>query len=385
MLTCEALRALHGDSLLLHFGTKAQPRLAVIDGGPPGVFNDALRPRLEELRTERGLDAGKPLPIDLMMVSHIDDDHIVGLRDLMSDLKDTKDAKQPLPWKITRFWHNAFDDLINNDEVGAASVAESASLASIGNEFAHLDGGAVLASVANGRELALLIKAFGLEGNTPFDGVVQIGHEPIELGNLTLTVLAPDKKRLKKLQTKWNKEIKAIIAKEKKTKADKAALAAFTDTSVHNLSSIVMLAEADGKRMLLTGDGRGDDTLAGLRALKLLDKKGKIRVDLLKLPHHGSDRDVAPTYFEAIKADHYVISANGRDDNPDIATLQMIVDSRMNDDFTIHLTYPEAEYIKPAVGNAVTKFFAGQKKKGRAFGVEIRDPAELSIKIPLAR
>jgi hypothetical protein len=281
MLTFEAVRALHGDSLLLHFGTTAQPRLVVIDGGPPGVFNDALRPRLEELRTERGLAAGKPLPIDLMMVSHIDDDHIVGLRDLMSDLKDTKDAKQPLPWKITRFWHNAFDDLVSNDEVGAASVAEAASLASVGNEFDHLDGGAVLASVANGRELAQLIEAFGLEGNTPFDGLVQIGHDPIKIGNLTLTVLAPDKKRLKKLQTKWNKEIKAIIAKEKKTKADKAALAAFTDTSVHNLSSIVMLAEADGKRMLLTGDGRGDDTLAGLKALKLLDKKGKIRVDLL--------------------------------------------------------------------------------------------------------
>ena len=27
-----------------------------------------------------------------------------------------------------------------------------------------------------------------------------------------------------------------------------------------------MLAEADGKRMLLTGDGRGDHTLEGLKA-----------------------------------------------------------------------------------------------------------------------
>jgi hypothetical protein len=79
------------------------------------------------------------------------------------------------------------------------------------------------------------------------------------------------------------------------------------------------------------------------------------------------------------------VSANGRDDNPDIATLEMIVDSRTNDDFTIHLTYPEEEYIMPAGGKAVAKFVAAQKKKGRAFGVEIRDPAKLSIKIPLAK
>ena len=385
MITFEAVRALFGDSLLLHFGTKSQPKLVVIDGGPPGVFNDALRPRLEEIRAERKLDAGKALPIDLMMVSHIDDDHIVGLRDLMSDLKDTKDSKQPLPWKIAKFWHNAFDDLVDDDEVGTASVASAASLASIGNGLGDLDGGAVLASVANGRELAQLIDAFGIAGNSPFGGLVQMGHAPIKIGNLKLTVLAPDKKRLKKLQTKWNKEVKAIIAKEKKTKADKAAIAAFTDTSVHNLSSIVVLAEADGKRMLLTGDGRGDDTLAGLKAAKLLDKKGKIALDLLKLPHHGSERNVDQSYFDAIQADHYVVSANGRDDNPDIATLKMIVDSRADDDFTIHLTYPEDEYVKPAVGKAVTKFFASQKKKGRDFGVEIRDPAELSIKIPLGK
>jgi hypothetical protein len=381
----EAVRAAHGDSLLLHFGTKAKPRLAVIDGGPRGVFNDALQPRLLELRKERKLDAGKPLPIDLMMVSHIDDDHVVGIGDLMRELKDTRDSRDPLPWKIARFWHNSFDDLVDDDEVGPAAVASTAGIAAMGTALGGSDGGAILASVANGRELAQLIEAFRLDGNPPFGGLVQMGHAPITLANLTITVVAPDRKRLKKLQTKWNREIKAIIAKEKKTKADRAAIAAFTDTSVHNLSSIVMLVEADGKRMLLTGDGRGDDTLAGLKAAKLLDRKGKLAVDLLKLPHHGSERNVDQSYFDTIRADHYVVSANGRDDNPDIATLKMISKARPDDAFTIHLTYPEAEYVKSEVGKAVSKFFASEKKKGRGYGVEIRKASDLSLKIALSK
>ena len=47
MLVLEALRARFGDALVLHSGTKAKPQLTVIDGGPPGVYGDALRPRLE--------------------------------------------------------------------------------------------------------------------------------------------------------------------------------------------------------------------------------------------------------------------------------------------------------------------------------------------------
>ena len=57
MLVLEALRARFGDALLLHSGTKAKPQLTVIDGGPPGVYGDALRPRLEALRAERELGA----------------------------------------------------------------------------------------------------------------------------------------------------------------------------------------------------------------------------------------------------------------------------------------------------------------------------------------
>jgi beta-lactamase superfamily II metal-dependent hydrolase len=209
---------------------------------------------------------------------------------------------------------------------------------------------------------------------------VRRGHKPIKIGNLTLTVIAPDKDRLEALQEDWDKKIKPILKKEK---AHKAEIAAFVDGSVYNLSSIVVLVEADGKRILLTGDGRGDHTLDGLKKAKLLDH-GKLHVDILKCPHHGSIRNVAKEYFETITADHYVISADGKFDNPDVDTLKLISAARKDDKYTIHLTNPPDKFVKPAIGKAVKKFFDTEKAAGRKYKVNIRAATDLSVPVPLS-
>jgi hypothetical protein len=371
----EALRAKHGDALLLHHGTKAKPRLIVIDGGPPGVYPDAVKPRLEQLRKEQKLADTTPLAIDLLMVSHIDEDHIAGVLELMQKLRDQDGPKS---WQVQRVWHNTFDDILGNKDASIASTGGGLSPASLDDILAP-EGSLVLASVGQGRNLRKVIDFFHLDGNAPFAGLVQRGHAPIEIGTLTLTVIAPDKDRLTALQDDWDKKIKPILKKEK---AHKAEIAEFVDGSVYNLSSIVVLVESEGKRILLTGDGRGDHTLEGLKAAKLI-KAGKLHVDILKCPHHGSIRNVAKEYFETITADHYVISADGKFDNPDVATLKLISAARQDDKFTIHLTNPLDKFVKPAIGKAVKKFLDGEKAAGRKYKVNIRDAADLSVQVPL--
>ena len=101
------------------------------------------------------------------------------------------------------------------------------------------------------------------------------------------------------------------------------ALAAYVDKSVPNLSSIVVLAEAGGKRMLLTGDARGDKILEGLRARRPAGRPArtsKMHVDLLKVPHHGSANNLDDDFFERITADHYVFSGDGEHGNPERET-----------------------------------------------------------------
>jgi hypothetical protein len=89
----------------------------------------------------------------------------------------------------------------------------------------------------------------------------------------------------------------------------------------------MLLAEADGKTILLSGDGLGEDLIHGLEQAAMLKPGGTFHVDIFKLPHHGSARNISPELFRRVTADQYVISANGKDGNPDLLTLQWLVEA----------------------------------------------------------
>ncbi|TID48063.1 hypothetical protein DIZ47_14280, partial [Legionella taurinensis] len=75
----DVLGARQGDCLMLHYGTEDRPRVMLFDGGPAPVYAQSLEPRLQKLRAAREraglLDTADPLPVDVVLVSHIDDDH----------------------------------------------------------------------------------------------------------------------------------------------------------------------------------------------------------------------------------------------------------------------------------------------------------------------
>lgn len=372
--TLEALQARHGDSLLLHWGND---RLAVIDGGPSGVFSDTLQPRLEALQAERDV---KTLPIRLLMVSHIDDDHIHGVLDLTRYLADLRKENKALPWKIQTLWHNAFDDIVGNVE--PLSMALGAAVAPVANGGLVPAGlgldrysALVMASVSQGRTLRDDARALELAVNNPWKGLVcaPAGEKrelPLEDG-LTLAVTGPLQAQVDALRADWDKKLEQM---KKKNAAEAQAIAAdFVDKSVYNLSSIVVVASMGNRRMLLTGDARGDFILEGLRALNLLQNDA-IHVDLLKVPHHGSDRNVTEEFFRQVTADHYVISADGRHGNPDPKMLRMLTRARGNAEYTIHLTNRVA---------AAEAFFEADRAQGRRYQVVNRADDASSVTVRL--
>ncbi len=122
-----------------------------------------------------------------------------------------------------------------------------------------------------------------------------------------------------------------------------------------------MLAEAAGKRILLTGDALDVDIVDGLASAGLLDN-GTCHVDVLKLPHHGSDRNVSAEFFAAVTADHYVVSGDGRHGNPEMHTLELLEASRgASDQYQVHLTYRDG---KEQLGERLDAFLDG-KPAGR--------------------
>ncbi len=85
LFSLEVMQAKKGDCLILHYGDKT-PRFILVDGGPAGVYAQSLRPRLDELRA--GPCNNGTVLLDLLIVTHIDDDHIRGVLDLMDRLRD---------------------------------------------------------------------------------------------------------------------------------------------------------------------------------------------------------------------------------------------------------------------------------------------------------
>lgn len=355
-------RARKGDCLLLHFGSKNDPGLVLIDGGPRGVYAPHLKPRIQEIRKARKVEPG-PLPVDLLMVSHVDDDHIQGLLDLTKELIEAQQAKRPQLVQVLSFWHNSFDTIIGKDPTeltasiksgyGAAALEghlpddatlDDDAFAERPEEEVIVDTLKVLASVEQGHRLQSDADRLEFPRTPELGGKLVLATKPprpVDIGRgLTFTIAGPMKPELVKLQKKHDE----WLADLEKRKSPPDALAAYIDKSVPNLSSIVVVAGAGNKRMLLTGDARGDKIVEGLELVGLLEAGGRMHVDVLKVPHHGSANNLETSFFQRITADHYVFSGNGEHGNPERESLQMLLDARGEEGkFTLHLTYPIQE------------------------------------------
>jgi hypothetical protein len=208
---------------------------------------------------------------------------------------------------------------------------------------------------------------------------------------LTLTVLSPTKKELEAFEKEWDEYLKKQAAK----KAGGAA-AAGEDRSPTNLSSIILLAEAEGRRILLTGDAKAAQILDGLRAAGRLTEGKPYVVDLLKVGHHGSRANASLELFQQVHARHYVISANGKHGNPDRETLDWLWEARGKGDWQLWTTFPRNafELVDPDAGKTKTERKALEERRkaleeiqawldDHPVKVHYRDRDELGIQIHL--
>ncbi|WP_306259012.1 ComEC/Rec2 family competence protein [Pararhizobium sp. IMCC21322] len=375
MFRIDVLGSRHGDCLIIHYGTSIPPKRILVDGGPHKVYRPFLRPHLRNLKETEGLN--KPVEFELAMVSHIDQDHIIGLIELTDEMIEEEDSTRD-PARIKRFWHNSFSDLTGGTSPAALTATVDAIVASANvagtppfQELANSDGRAteILASVNQGRKLRDNLIRLGLDGNRPFNNALVLSGKSAELpGNMNLTVIGPDKERLEKLQKEWNPAL------------DPSEIAAITDNSVSNLASIVVLAEHDGKKLLLTGDARGDDIVEWLEELGLKEKNKPFPVDALKVPHHGSNNNVDPAYFRAVPAKTYIYCGDGGHDNPEPETLKMMREARQGDNYRVILSsFVEMEH------SAKQPEFEAELKKLASAGIEVdaRDPDDLFISVDM--
>lgn len=347
MLDLRVIQADYGDSLILSHGDNDSPRHVLVDGGPKGTYYRHLRSELRRINNHGG-------EIDLVVLSHVDGDHATGLLDLFAELEEQRGTGDPETVRLRALWHNSFTRSLGgagleNRLRAALALAQTTSMPT---------AMAGVLGIGEGHRLRLLAAQLGIPVNDGFaqDLVcVDDAPAPVQLGTLTLRVVGPTRANLEELRREW--EI-WLDEHEPALQSGDPLLMANADKSIPNLSSIMVLAECEGRTVLLTGDGRSDHLLKGLAAANLLDAAGEFHVNALKVPHHGSDRNATRTFFRRVTANTYVISANGHPDNPDLATLIWIVEAakERNEDISLFATnrtpallklteqYPPAEY-----------------------------------------
>jgi beta-lactamase superfamily II metal-dependent hydrolase len=380
-LTLEALQANDGDCLLLHYQpTGGTVSRVLIDGGAAGIYSSVLKPRLDQLR------AGKTLRLRMVMVSHIDADHITGVLDLFKDLVEQQTNGEDGFCAIQTLWHNSFESLNG----GKQAVAQSATVA------ASLDGvvppqglepitAAVVASVPQGNALRKSAIQLAVPINQGADGPLVLapenGQKTVKIADgLTFKIIAPHDDQLARLRQEF-----ADAALRIKAGANDAAVGAdYLNNTVPNMSSIVVLAEAakpggKSRRILLTGDARGDVILDALDRAGLMDH-GTCHVDVLKVQHHGSSHSTTRDFFERVTADRYVISGNGRHDIPHADALAWLSAARSGQPYNVYMTN------RIGVDNnkqTLDAFLKSETKNEKKHVYHFRNETDLSLSVDL--
>lgn len=288
MLRLEMLPAAHGDALLVTWGSAREPHRMLVDAGPLGTYR-TVHDRIAAL--------GNPPELDLLVVTHIDGDHIEGVIRLLQD-------REALGLRIGEFWFNGWPQLPQSDRLGA--------------DYGEMVGA--------------LLSRDDLPWNTAFDGgPVQVPPPPASLpcvelpGGARVTVLGPGAPELRKLRAHWTKvlaeagvtpgradEALERLARRKELAArDLQGRRARPDSSVANLSSISLLVEHGGRALLLTGDSHSAPLVAAIS--RLLAERGgdRLPVAAFKLPHHCSRGNVTDELLGLVETRRYLVSTNG--------------------------------------------------------------------------
>jgi beta-lactamase superfamily II metal-dependent hydrolase len=315
VIKVHVLQAEFGDCFILESKSGKDSVNVLIDGGPYQTFEKHLKPTLQKIPSN-----GK---LDLMILSHIDNDHIIGLLDLLAEIKNQREAGKKELVQVKKIWHNSFNDLLKLQAEPNKLLKNIFSAKSMA-EGPNIGESLVMKGFQQGTDLTKLAKILKIPINPDFDKIIVVNDKirSLSLNNMSIELLGPTKKNVDKLQKEWKKWLE-----KKRTEENVVELLEFVDKSVPNLASITFLARIKNKKILFTGDGLGDDIIDMLSKNSMLDKNGKFYVDVLKVPHHGSDRNTSLEFFDTINANYYIISANGRDDNPSLRTLKWILES----------------------------------------------------------
>ena len=323
-----------GDCILIHFLNENFRIL--IDGGYGNTYDKYLKPYLTKL----GEAGGR---LNLVIATHIDRDHIGGIKRF---LKDNGKADNPRILPVDNIWFNGFRNIpLQREENSDIPFMLSGVLQNMAsNNMEDTESETENISYHEGNCLADQIVENGYPWNMGFNKAAAADDKDvIEYGRIRIHILSPLMEDLNRLAQAWVEELKetynGMITISDNHLFDRAFEGCFLyddnydcydenisdhisgkidwqseaeknnekpDKSPQNLSSIAVLIDYGGNTLLFPGD---------CPLYKIMDKLPE-KINVVKLPHHGSGKSNTKEFIRSRLVNYYLVSTDGSYGHP---------------------------------------------------------------------
>ena len=291
------LKAFNGDSILISFLENETARNILIDGGIGDTYKSTSNVKgdlyevLEKIREEKQF-------IDLLVLTHFDDDHIGGILRWLN--KDKEAAVL-----IKKVWFNSGKEIANK------FMSEE-------NEDLDIEIAQESDSFHTSTKQGIKFEQYLREHNLWEGEIIHQGLECNLLG-LNFKILSPNDDKLDRLLKLYKKQkdyftsggeydfktsLKEFIDEESKTDFKFQE-----DASVANGSSIAFIMKYEERSFLFLADAHPSVVIEGLNRFGY-NNDNQLNVELLKVSHHGSMYNTSNELLKVVKTNNYLISSN---------------------------------------------------------------------------
>jgi beta-lactamase superfamily II metal-dependent hydrolase len=315
--TIELLPAKQGDAIWVKYSKGEMIRRILIDGGPIKAY-----PELEK-KLKAELKPGNKR-VELIVITHVDTDHIEGIIRLLMD--------EPDQWLVApkEIWFNGWKHIRQAKILGGVE-------------------GDYISALINNRAPDKWNKAFN---EKPVMVNQAMADTPVVLEDgMKITILSPDAEKLRRMEIKWKQDVAKkklepgdvenawkLLLEDRQYQPKPGVLGApgeidellirqlKIDPSKANGTSIAFLASFEGKSCLFLGDAHADIVARSVEKLIPAGQK-RLKVDVVKVSHHGSRANISKKLMNLLDARHYLLSTNGGGgyNHPDDPAIEVII------------------------------------------------------------
>lgn len=307
------LQAEHGDAIIVTIPVGEELHHIVIDGGPSSKYAENIIKEIECLDV-----------IDLMVLTHYDDDHIGGLIEYFK-----KHQYDALP--IKKMWVNCASD-VSFKSCSQINYSQARTLESF------------LISVSKKQDL-------------PWKDTIVNSMDPVDLGYCKIQILSPSPESLRLNMEKYVKEegivtisstcvrVREDVCIPLKDLAERPDNKHTAKEDLINKSSIAFILVVGDSKVLLMGDADPWIVFEKLKSMGY-SKDNKLSIDYWKMSHHGSRNNISKELLEIINCNNFIFSTNGGYGSachPDRETLAKILcqpDRNEDDHINLFFNYP---------------------------------------------